>query len=193
MDTLIGSEHRVCVRVARIALLLGVTVPLMLCTSDLAFSQTKAHHYEVKTAFIFNFANFVQWPPEALQTDEFRVGIVSSDAIGDYLETTLSGKSVLNLPVVVKRITDPADLRNCHLLFLTGKDSRIRDILADLEGVPVLTVGESPKFNDLGGGIQFFIQDNKVRFGINLEAAQKSNLRVSSKLLRVAQMTGSAK
>ncbi|MFN7139240.1 MAG: YfiR family protein [Limisphaerales bacterium] len=146
--------------------------------------------YDVKAAFIYNFLKFVEWPPESFTTDEtpYVVGVLGRDPFGGALERTMRGKLVNNRRIVVVRL-DYRDMRNCHLLFVSASERpRYREIFAELGNAPVLTVGDTEDFADEGGAIGFFVEENKVRFEINPNAARRANLRLSSNLLGIARI-----
>ncbi len=146
--------------------------------------------YEVKAAYLYNFANFVEWPetshPETSPT--LNIGILGSDPFGSAFET-IKGKKIRDKTVAIHRSHRLADLRDSQILFI-GNSERgfLPQILAELSGRSVLTVGESEGFTEQGVIIDFYTIDNKVRFKINVEAGTRSGLKLSSKLLKLAQI-----
>jgi hypothetical protein len=147
--------------------------------------------YQVKAAFLYNFAKFVEWPPEAMPKANapLILGVVGEDPFGPVLEETLKGKTANGHPFVVRRFRREEDASGCQILFTSSSDQRyIRSLLAVLKGSSVLTVGETERFCRLGGIINFTLEENKVRFKINVDAAERARLNISSKLLRVANV-----
>jgi hypothetical protein len=139
---------------------------------------------QVKAAFLFNFAKFVQWPnPPA---GRFVIGIVGDDNVAEIAETTVRDRVVGGRPVVVRRLTPADDPNECHILYIAG--SRARDaaeILLRVRG-PVLTIGETVQFVRDGGMLRFFIENNRMRFHINQKNAEAAGLKISSQLLTLA-------
>ena len=162
---------------------------LCLIFSFRSFAQEPAPEYQIKAAFLFNFAKFVDWPPQAFpQTNSpIIIGVLGKNVFGHYLDDTIRDKEVKNRRVEFKEFTSVSDAANCHILFisLTAKDN-LPNILAALHNSSVLTVSESDQFIKAGGMINFTIEENKVHFQINDEAAKKAGLRISSKLLSLA-------
>jgi hypothetical protein len=144
--------------------------------------------YEVKAAFLYNFAKFVEWPPEAfpLSSTPVALCVYGDDPFGGSLDTVVRGETLNGRRLVVRRLRDLPQARECHVLFL-GEKVRGAEVVAALRGVSVLTVAESRDFLDQGGMIRFVVEENRVRFDINLDAAEKNRLKISSKLLRLAR------
>ncbi len=151
---------------------------------------------QVKAAFLYNFARFVDWPEGALEEmgEVFRIGVMGDEALADAVDRAIEGKSAHGRSVVVQRPHDPEDLGGYHLLFIAASENRrLEEIFDALHGRPVLTVGETDRFARLGGMIRFRIADVRLRFEVNLRAAADPGLRVSSRLLSVASaVTGEA-
>jgi len=142
----------------------------------------------VKVAFLYNFAQFVEWPPEALGPEgaEFVVCVAGADPFEGAIES-LRGKRVSGRAVVWRMVADPARDDRCHILFLSPGEGTA--MLARLKQAPprgVLTVGNEPGFASAGGVINLVRQDTRFRFEVNLRAANQAGLRLSSQLLRLA-------
>jgi hypothetical protein len=145
--------------------------------------------YQIKAAFLFNFAKFVQWPASALPdpASPVVIGVLGRNDFGDALEQTLHGKSIDTHPVLLKVFHTVAEVTNCQVLFIsTSEKGRLDKTLGGLQGMNVLTVGEMDEFISAGGMVNFVIQDNRIRFEINNDAAEKAGLKISSKLLSLA-------
>ncbi len=147
--------------------------------------------YQVKVAFLYNFAKFVEWPPHLFgdPAAPFTLGILGNDPFCEALERTLQGKSVNGRSIAVRRLRAAEPIHGVQILFISPSVGRdLPRVLAALKGVPVLTVGDRDRFAREGGIINFRIEENKVRFEINLDAAERAGLKVSSKLLTVAHV-----
>ncbi|MCU0786062.1 MAG: YfiR family protein [Verrucomicrobia bacterium] len=145
--------------------------------------------YRLKAAFLFNFAKFVEWPPEAFvgPKSPMVIGVLGDNPFGTELEETVRNKVINERPVVVKVFQPPAAATNCHILFIsTSEKKRLPEIFESLRRASVLTVGETDGFTETGGMINFVPEGNKMRFQINDEAARKAKLSISSKLLSLA-------
>lgn len=150
-----------------------------------------AQEYEIKAVFLYNFAQFVQWPPEAFADKKapLVIGILGSDPFGSYMDEAVRGETVDGRPFVVRRYDRPEEITDCHILFISRSESgRLDQILGSLKGKSVLTVGDMDDFSRDGGMIRFVTENNKVRLRINVEAAKSAGLKISSKLLRPAQI-----
>jgi hypothetical protein len=144
--------------------------------------------YEVKAAFLYNFAKFVKWPDEAATGATFVIGVLGDDPFGPALEKTLHGKTVLDKTVEVRRFASPEAARDARIVFVAASEkNRLKEILKTLAGSAVLTVGDMDGFADRGGMIAFQLRDEAVRFDINLEVVEHANLKMSSQLIRLAQ------
>ncbi|MDA0334673.1 MAG: YfiR family protein [bacterium] len=161
---------------------------LLLCAAEPSAAQDKPSEYQVKAAFLLNFARFVEWP-EGTNQDTLRIGIVGTDPFGDAFQTIL-GQSPGGQPVQVMHPA-AADLSavDCHILFVSNSASRELDrILLQTHHGPMLTVGDMDGFARAGGMVGFILRNNKIRFQINSTAATRANLRLSAKLLRLAEI-----
>lgn len=152
-------------------------------------AQDNPSEYQLKAAFVFNFAKFVDWPANTFSGPQspFAICILGADPFGPAMDDALRGKTVVDHPVVVERIKDAAAARHCQIVFISGSEKhRLRDILESLKGANVLVVGDVDGFAAAGGTIELTLQDNRVRFAINTGAADGAGLRISSKLLALA-------
>jgi YfiR/HmsC-like len=155
-----------------------------------AETQTQSDEYRVKAAFLFHFAQFVDWPPESLGAGSRPLVFctVGEQAVPDALESTVEGKQIGTHSIKVQHLRETDDLRTCQLLFILIRDKKhVATILAGLQNAAILTVGQSDDFIQQGGMIGFCLQDSKIRFDINLRASQRANLKISSRLLLLAK------
>ena len=153
-------------------------------------AQTRtASEYEVKAAFLYNFAKFVEWPPSVFTDPKqpFNICILGADPFGHSLDDAVLGKTVANHPVSLVRAHQFQELLDCHILFVAGSQRPpLSEILGKFHGKNVLIVGESENFASSGGTIQFVLEGNHIRFAINPDAAERAGLKISSKLLALA-------
>jgi len=160
--------------------------------SSALHAQTKAAtEYQVKAAFLYNFAKFVDWPPSAFSDAKqpLDICVYGRDPFGTALEDALMGKTIGERRVGLGRATQFQDLVGCHVVFVGASAHETAAELANrLKGRAVLLVGESDGFAASGGTIQFTIEDNRVHFVINPDAADRAGLKISSKLLALAKI-----
>lgn len=156
-----------------------------------ARAQEEASEYQVKAAFLFNFAKFIDWPENSFASPQspFSVCVLGADPFGRALDDALRGKAIAARPVVVSRLRDPAMARQCQIAFVSASEkSRLPSVFGAVRGSSVLLVGETENFAASGGTIQFTLEDNHIRFTINTDAAERSRLQISSKLLALARI-----
>jgi hypothetical protein len=151
-------------------------------------TATEAH---VKAVFLYNFTKYVDWPATAFATTTtpITIGVYGENPFGEDLKNVVVGKSVGGRTVAIRQMDGTGNLAQCQILFV-GRSERthISEILATVKNLAVLTVGESDSFAENGGIINFVKKDDRIRLEINLQAAQQANLRISSKLLSVADV-----
>jgi hypothetical protein len=166
---------------------------LLLSLGTIAYGETPAEkEYAIKAAFIYNFAKFVEWPSESMSKSEtLNVCVLGENPFGLSLKN-LEGKEVQSKKFIVRKAKTIENMGQCHIVFV-GKSFRnnLSEILAILRGQNVLTVGDMQGFAQQGGMIGFFVKDEMIRFEINLEAAQQTGLKISSKLLKLATIVSS--
>lgn len=152
-----------------------------------AFAQDASLEYQVKAAYLFNFTKFIEWPEGALRDGApLTICVAGENPFGSSLEETIQGESVNGRPLQARAAQPPA---GCHVVFVPrGVDPAAA--LRPFRSLPALTVGESDGFLRGGGMVNFFIEDGRVRFEINHEAADRALVRISSRLLRLARPIG---
>jgi hypothetical protein len=146
--------------------------------------------YAVKAAFLFNFAKFVEWPGDAYTgpTSPIVIWVLGEDPFGDALGS-LKGKTANGRPIVVRYAATLGELERCHLLFVSASEkANLQKILQTTKGWSILTVGDMNGFAQDGGIINMVKEESRVGIEINLEAAQRSRLKISSKLLALAKI-----
>lgn len=169
----------------RTAVLLVVLLP--------AAVSAQPAEYDVKAAFLFNFVKFVEWPADAFAGERAPVTICvfGKDPFGRVLDNVVQGERLGERSLVVQRPDRLDGLDACHVLFVSPSEKdRMTEVLARVEGEPVLTVGDTDGFLRAGGVVNFRLEGTKVRFVIDQAAAERSGLRISSKLLRLAMASG---
>jgi YfiR/HmsC-like len=172
----------------------GIVMFLLLSASvreTLVFGQSAGEsEYQVKAAFLFHFAQFVDWPREAFSSDTSPITYctIGEDPFHGSLDASLIGKTVGPRPIRVLHLKQGQEISGCHILFIGGLEGkRLSSVLAGLKGTPVLTVGDSDHFVNEGGIIGFSLEEKKIRFEINLNAATEAKLKLSAKLLSLAK------
>ena len=187
-----------------LALFLLLLLLIIVCTSDQYLrseanlangsgdSKNSRPEYEVKAAFIYNFIRFTKWPESAFETAKsaWRIGIVGRNPFGSILAKTVRGRTVARRKISVHYFQKPNDkvIVSCHVLFISESEkTRLPRILKAVEGKHVLTVSDMKNFREAGGLVKLFIKNSKVRFEINFVVAEKSKMKISSKLLDMAE------
>jgi hypothetical protein len=158
-------------------------------TAEPASAQISAEEYQVKAAFLFHFAQLVDWPPGALNASDTSLNlcILDDEPRRKELQSAIEGKLVGARTMHLRLLGRTADYHGCNLLFLSRDQAhRQSAILKSLYGLPIVTVGESPDFLSEGGMICFHLDQDKIRFDINLGAADSAHLSISSRLLLLA-------
>lgn len=179
---------------ARLFRVLAVAVLLLAGAAAIraAEARPRATEYDLKAAFLFNFARFVEWPETAFASTNapLVIGILGPDPFQGTLDKLVAGERAHGRPIEVVRFARVADVRPVHILFVSrGMAAQLREALQRAANSPTLTVSDIDRFAERGGMIQLFTQENQVRMRIDPEAAKNSNVTISSKLLRLAQLT----
>ncbi len=156
-----------------------------------AAPSPEAREFQIKAVFLYNFAQFVDWPPEAFADAQapLVIGILGDDPFGASIDEAVRGEKVNNRPMEIRRFRDTDDFSKCHILFISQSEAgRLEEVLGKLRGRSILTVSDIEGFSKDGGIIRFVMENSKVRLRINLEASKQARLRISSKLLRPAEI-----
>jgi hypothetical protein len=166
-------------------------IRVALCSVAITAQAQSATEYQVKAAFLFNFAKFVEWPPESFPVADapLEICVLGQDPFDRDFEQLIVEKTVNGHRIEVVHPDGLPQARACHILFIASTEKpQIRQILLGVKGASVLTVGDTPGFAQLGGTINFVLDENRVRFEINLKAAELSHLKLSARLLTVAKL-----
>jgi hypothetical protein len=166
----------------------AATALLMLAQLSGMQSGAQSHkpsQYEVEAVYLYDFGKFVRWPEEA-NASPLQICVAGQDPYGDALRKTIAGENINGRELSVRHVSRTEEA-GCSILFIdTSESAHLAPLLAGVSGKPVLTVSEIPNFLERGGMIQFEVVSNRVRFSVNLTAANRSHLSVSSELLKVA-------
>jgi hypothetical protein len=170
--------------------LLLVTLVAAVVTPSVTSAQSPDfREYQVKAAFIYNFALYVEGPTNADNggNKPYSVCVIGDNYLGPAL-ASINGRVIRNRRLVVSQVREVEDVGNCDILFISASEkTNLTSFLEAVRSRPVLTISDMERFTQSGGMIGFVTLDNKVRFEINLKQAQRSRLRVSSQLLKLAR------
>jgi hypothetical protein len=147
--------------------------------------------YLIKAGFTYNFAKLMDWPATAFPqpNSPIVIGILGTDPFGGTLDQVLRGKQANGRDFEIKHLKWGMDVRDCDILFISSSEgAHVDEVLHAVHGLPVLTIGEMPGFAQRGGIINFILEDNKVRFEVNVDAAKQANINISSRLLSLAKI-----
>jgi YfiR/HmsC-like len=148
----------------------------------------------LKAAFLFNFAKFTEWPWDVLRPGASLVLCVAGEPrVSKALEDATAGRDVEGHPLTTRSIDIDGPVQSCHILYIESfDDRRALALLERIKGKPVLTVSDLGTFAELGGVANLFVEDGRMRFAVNVESAQRSKLRLSSRLLSLAKIVKDA-
>lgn len=155
----------------------------MLANPCMSSAQAPVSEYQIKAAFLYNFARFVEWPQ--MTSASVRFCVYGRDPFGSILEESLQDKTIHGRRLEIRRLSNIKQVEECHVLFVSAS-SEAGPVLHHLSGRPILTVSEQPGFTQSGGMINFVLKDKKIHFEINPQSAASSGLKISSQLLRLA-------
>jgi len=176
-------------RFIRLLVVVGLVVGALAAMAD----DAAPLDYQVKAAYLVNFPKYLNWPAGEFSDTNSPITVVilgDADVANEFANMVGGGKTVGGHPIVLKRITKEEEISNdCQVLFVaTSERSRIAAILEKVKGSSILTVGESDDFLEKGGIINLVHRDRKIRLQVNLTAAEKAHLKISSRLLVVAEV-----
>lgn len=150
-----------------------------------------AAEFELKSAYLLNFARFVDWPDSAFTSaaSEIRIGILGPGPHDRQVEMGMEERAIRGRPIRVVWLEHLDSMASCHIVYVPRSAAHPEGVAAATVGKPVLTVGESDAFAAGGGVIQLYLEDEVVRFEINRSAAERNGLTISSRLLSLARLT----
>lgn len=166
-----------------------VAVACVPCIPEAAASDDLEH--VVKAGFIYNFTKFIEWPESAFADPEapIVIGILGKDPFGKQLDEAIKGETSRGRPLVVQRFERAEEAKACHLLFVANSEvARLKEVLRTIQGTPVVTVGEADDFVEGGGVIGFQVEEGRVRFIVNVDAAARTGAKIGSQMLNLSKI-----
>ena len=189
-----GSDLVVRCGTGRLSTLTAALGLLAVCPAR-AQEPPRAPEYRIKAAFLYNFTLYTEWPSDSFSKDDSPIvlTIAGEDPFGGELDAAVRGKTVRGRAIEVRRVAEAEDALPCHLLFLSNSQVRkLPQILQRSEKPHPLTVGETEDLTRIGGAIRLFVEGNKVRFEVNVDAVARARVKISSKLLSLAKIVRDA-
>ena len=176
------------------AILILILITAAVATQSTLGQERKLGEYEVKAAFIYNLAKFVEWPGKSLDdVSTLNLYIIGDDPFGTDMDA-IRDKLIKGKRIVIKQIDSPDALKNAGILFISSSEKeQLPDILKGISGLPILTVGDTKSFAQRGVMVNLYLENSKIRFEINLEAANLAGLKISSNLLRMGTIIAPSK
>jgi hypothetical protein len=171
-----------------------VTCVLAATAAAIPLRAQTSLEYNVKAALLLNFARFIEWPDAAFATAQapVQVCVFGHNPFGDGLARTLQGETVHARSLAARQVKSQADSSGCHLLFVpSGTESRAGAVIHQ-ENSFAVTVGESPRFEAIGGAVNFILEEGRVRFNVNLQPVESRGIRISARMLQLANRVGRA-
>lgn len=171
--------------------LLVVAGALAVSAQPASAQSDQVGEYELKAAILYNLSRMVEWPPSAYADSQAPtvLCILGQDPFGNSLNTLGQKQDTNGRPVSIRQLKNENGIRDCHVLYISSSERKtVAQILTRLKGSSVLTVGEMSQFAVHGGVIQFTLEEKQVHFEINLDAASRMELKISSRLLVLARI-----
>jgi hypothetical protein len=174
---------------------LGAGLALSCGAATFAAEPAASPEYQLKAVYLFNFAQFTQWPPNAFESRDapFVIGILGNDPFAGALEEAVKGETIAGHSISIRHFARPEEAQACHILFVdAAARANLDRFLAIAKARPILTVSDIPGFARRGGTIGFYFDGAKLRFEINQAEAQRNGLQLSSQLLKLARIVSAA-
>lgn len=178
------------IRLRKIIVVMLAAIAIALPQSS--FAQTGVPESHVKAVFLFNFTQFTEWPEGSFADGNapLVIGILGNDPFDRYLEETVKDERVQGRHIVIQHYKSIDEVKSCHLLYISEKDpDKVSEIIGALKKPRMLTVSDCRNFTKIGGMIGFIKRNNKIKLQANPTAARSAGLTISSKLLRVSEIT----
>lgn len=175
--------------------LLKLILTIVLCCIAAGLHAEPPSKYQVKAAYIYNFAKFIKWPESAFSdtTAPLIIGVLGQNPFAGKLKP-LNSKLVRQRPIEIKYFETLEEVRSCQLLYIdTSEPGELESILTKLKIKPVITIGENKDFASRGGVIQFVTVRGRLRFIINLDIAKSNKVQIDAQLLSLATKVLGAK
>ena len=179
--------HQITGHYKKAVLMLALTVCLVILAPRHVLAAPGED--QIKAAMIFNIMRFVDWPESALPTtrDTIDICVVNRGSTASAVEK-LQEKQVKGKNIIVRQVSRAGGFSGCQVLLLSDTERQnATAILEQTRSMPVMTVGDSRGFAASGGVFGFMVLEGKIRFEVNLAAAQRHRIRISSQLLKLAQ------
>ena len=171
--------------------LIGIILLVLFSANSHLYGQSESlRQYQLKAAFIFNFIKFAEWPEEALGDSALPIiiGVLGDNPFGDSFGI-IENKSAKGRELFIKQFKTVQEVDTCHILFISSSEQKkYKQIFDVLKSSSILTVGETDDFTQQGGIISLIVNKNRIRFEINLDAVEDSEIRLSSQLLKLAMV-----
>ena len=183
--------RRIFLSILTLMVVLGATNGALAADQDFSIPL----EYQVKAAVLYKFVRYVEWSQDVLPDtlDTITIGVLGESPIVDALRASVEGKEIGGYKVAIRHFGGLEDLDFSHMLFIGRSEKQhLKKALRRLQGWNTLTVGDTEGFAEAGGMVNLVIVENRVGFEINLEAAEKAKLRISSHLLRLGRIVGGA-
>lgn len=143
--------------------------------------------YQIKAAFLYNAAKFIEWPPESSASGSFVIGIIGDDPFGNVLDD-LSSKTIRGKKIVIRRFSSLDKVRDCQLLFIPATERRrLSAVLSTSRDYAVLTVSDLDGFAKSGGMIEMAMDKGRLGFDVNNQQVRKQGLKISAQMLKLAR------
>jgi hypothetical protein len=150
------------------------------------FGIAQSQSYKLHTVFIYSFTRYVIWPEEYNHGD-FEILVLGESPIVDELMGMAQAKKVGDRAIKVKKISSPAEIKKCNILFVpASKSSQLVEVVAKVNNQPILIITEEPGSGAKGSDINFVLKDGKLAFELNQSAVEKQNLKIANELSRLA-------
>ena len=176
----------------RCFVIVAISSALIFCHVPVFAETDLPREYKIRVAFVYNFTKFIIWPESSSvpgNTNEFIVAVLGDVPHMPFLQEFVGKNRIMGKRVVIKQFFLPEEIGPCHLLFIpTSQERKIKNILERIRGKPVLTIGDTDGYAKQGVIINFYIEKNRIKFEINVEAAERAGLRISSELLKLARI-----
>ena len=173
----------------RLVMLLALMAWPLNWTNSGLFAQATSDD-QIKAAYLFNFAKLVEWPASAHSSSDSPLTfcLLGRSRVADELESSVGDNKIGGRPLRIRNLQNGDELGGCHMLFIAGSASRQQDrVIQQAKGKPLLLVGETPGFTNLGGTIGFLQEGGRVGFEVNLAASEQAGLKISARLLSIAR------
>jgi hypothetical protein len=171
-----------------LALLILALIALMAPSVE-AQAQSSASENRMRAAYLYHFSQLIQWPVDAMGNRDhpFLFCTIDDDPLHGELDAAVEGKSMGKRPLQVLHLKQKDSLADCRILYIGKNQSKIGDLLARVRLNPIVTIGDSDRFIEQGGMIRLGLENDRLRFDINLDRAEATGVQISSRLLLLAR------